>query len=168
MKEYFYGLMQALGKVPTEFMAMNATQKLIISIFVGLLVATWTYNTAIWYLKRRASKVPFEKGDPAMDLEVAEEWHDFLLNKVKSERITEKQYNRYCRFLKTLSPDVMWGGPYSTRVRDLLRTQRTKRRIAWNIINQINLPTLGWKIFLKNTREMIAPVKKSRFTRTKV
>lgn len=168
MKEYFDGLMQTIGKVPTEFAAMNETQKLILSIIVGLLVATWVYNITKWYLTRRAKKVPFEKGDPAMDLEIAEEWHDFLINRLNAQRITEQQYKRYVRFLKVLSTDVI-PGTWSTRVRDLIKTQRNKRRISYNLLHKIHLPTLGYRIFEKKVRELISPspVKRQRYTRTK-
>src|SRR5258708_3063199 len=150
MWEHLNALMQYLGMVPAEwFNNLSETQKLTMlpNAVAIVLALVCLYLLALLWRERKVPNI--EKVDTELDLKIGENCHDFLVNMLKENSITEKQYRRYCRILKRALPGAMYGGTYSEKVRKLIKVGNLKRKLAWNLNNKIHLPTIGWRIFDK-------------------
>jgi hypothetical protein len=163
--EYINAMLDKLGLVPAEwYTTLNSTQK---AIFLGLLflvLVQLIQNLLYWYIRwRDRNVVNVEKEDAELKMKFGEECHDVLVNWVKDQKLTQKQYRMFCRLLRTVFPGALYGGTYSDRLRRVFKTRQTKLSISQRLLNGFYNPTQGWLNFLKKSQA----VKISKFNRNK-
>src|SRR5579862_2874635 len=109
--EYVNDVLNKLGVVPAEwYTTLNSTQK---AIFLGLLflvLVQLIQNLLYWYIRwRDRNVVNVEKEDAELKMKFGEECHDVLVNWVKDQKLTQKQYRMFCRLLRTVFPGALYG-----------------------------------------------------------
>ena len=152
--EYFNGLLNSLGLVPAEwYTSMNGTQK---AIFLGLsflVLVQLIQNLLYLYVRwRDRNVVSIEKEDTELKKKFGEECHDILVNWVNEGKLTRMQYKSFCRILKSVFPNLFYGGIYSHRARAILRTRELKKTISQRLLSGFNVPTQGWLSFISRTQ----------------